>query len=151
MSDQAEKNVQIQRVYVKDVSFEIPNTPGIFKEKWEPKVDMNLNTEPKKIADDVYEVVLSVTVTVKVGETTAYLCEVQQTGIFAITGFSDQEIGPMLGIYCPTQLFPSAREVVSDLVNKGSFPQFLLPPVNFEAVYAQHVQQLQEQQGKKPS
>lgn len=145
-AQQVEKSVQIQRVYLKDASFEIPSTPDIFQGKWEPHIDMSINTEPKKIADNTFEITLSVTVTAKVTDKTAYLCEVQQAGIISINGFSDQEMGPMLGIYCPTQLFPYAREAITDLVNKGSFPQFLLPPVNFEVVYAQHMQKLQEKQ-----
>jgi len=136
------KNVTIQKIYVKDISFEIPNAPQIFKQKWEPQIDMNINTEPKKI-EDLIEVVLTVTITVKIADKTAYLCEVQQAGIFGIQGFNDQEIGPLLGIYCPNVIFPYARETVSDLVSKGGFPQLLLVPVNFEAIYAQHVQQQQ--------
>jgi preprotein translocase subunit SecB len=140
-----EKNVIIQKIYVKDMSFETPNSPQIFQEKWDPKIDMNLNAEPKKLDENLVEVILTVTITVKIGEKTAYLCEIQQSGIFSIQGFSEQEIGPLLGIYCPNVIFPYARETVSDLVNRGGFPPMMLVPVNFEAVYAKHVQQMQQQ------
>jgi preprotein translocase subunit SecB len=93
----------------------------------------------------LYEVSLSVTVTVKCKDTTAYLVEVNQAGIFSLTGFPEQEMGPMLGSFCPNILFPYAREVVSDLVAKGGFPQLLLAPVNFDAIYAQHIQQAKQQ------
>ena len=144
--ENAPKNITIQKIYVKDMSFETPNSPNIFKEKWEPKIDMNINTEPKKLDDNLVEVILTVTITVKLGEKTAYLCEIQQAGIFGLQGFSDQEMGQMLGIYCPNTIFPFARETVSDLVNRGGFPQLMLVPVNFEAIYAQHVQQMQQGQ-----
>ena len=141
-----EKNITIQKIYVKDMSFETPNSPNIFKEKWEPKIDMNINTEPKKLDDNLVEVILTVTITVKLEEKTAYLCEIQQAGIFGVQGFSDQEMGPVLGIYCPNTIFPFARETVADLVNRGGFPQLMLVPVNFEAIYAQHMQKLQKGQ-----
>lgn len=140
-----EKQFSIQKIYTKDVSFETPNSPQIFTEKWEPTVEFNLGTNAEPIEDALFDVALSVTVTVKCGETTAYLVEVAQAGIFSLAGFSEQEVGPMLGSFCPNILFPYAREVVSDLVAKGGFPQLLLAPVNFDALYAQHVQQVQQQ------
>ena len=96
----------------------------------------------QKLGDAVYEVSLTVTVTTQLGEQTAYLAEAKQAGIFTINGFAEQELGPMLGSYCPNQLFPYAREVISDLIMKGSFPQLVLQPVNFDALYAQHQQEL---------
>jgi preprotein translocase subunit SecB len=92
----------------------------------------------------MFEVALNITVTVKLGETTAYLVEVTQAGIFTVAGFSDQEMGPMMGSFCPNILFPYAREVISDLVSKGGFPQLILAPVNFDALYMQHLQQAQQ-------
>lgn len=142
----AEKNFSIQKIYTKDLSFETPNSPQIFIDKWEPKVDFNLGTNVQPLEDDLFEVSLTVTVTVKCGEKTAYLVEVVQAGVFALVGFNDQEMGAMMGSYCPNILFPYAREVVSDLVNKGGFPQLLLAPVNFDALYAQHLQQAQAKQ-----
>lgn len=132
-----EKQFSIQKIYTKDISFETPNAPKIFTEKWEPSVDFNLGTHVEPLDDDLYEVVLTVTVTVKCDDTNAYLVEATQAGIFSLNGFSEQEMGPMLGSFCPNILFPYAREVVSDLVAKGGFPQLLLAPVNFDALYAQ--------------
>lgn len=136
-----EKQFVIQKIYTKDLSFETPNSPAIFTEKWEPAVDFNLGTNVATLQDQLFEVSLTVTITVKVGEIVAYLVEVNQAGVFTMGGFGDQELGPMLGSFCPNILFPYAREAVSDLVTKGGFPQLLLAPVNFDALYAQHLQQ----------
>lgn len=140
-----EKQFSIQKIYTKDMSFETPNSPQIFTEKWEPSVDFNLGSHVESLDNSLYEVALTVTITVKSGDSTAYLVEVNQAGIFALSGFSDQEMGPMVGSFCPNILFPYAREAVSELVAKGGFPQLLLAPVNFDALYAQHLQQLQQQ------
>jgi preprotein translocase subunit SecB len=137
----AEKQFSIQKIYTKDLSFETPNAPKIFREKWEPAVDFNLSTRVDQLDETVYEVTLTITITVKTTEITAYLAEVNQAGIFTLSNFSEQEMGPMLGSFCPNILFPYAREVVSDLVAKGGFPQLLLAPVNFDALYNQHLQQ----------
>lgn len=139
-----DKQFSIQKIYTKDISFESPAAPNLFTEKWEPAVDFNLGTNTTPLQDSMFDVALTVTVTVKTGETTAYLVEVTQSGIFSLVGFSEQEMGPMLGSFCPNILFPYVREVVSDLVAKGGFPQLLLAPVNFDALYAQHVQQAQQ-------
>lgn len=139
-----EKQFSIQKIFTKDLSFETPNSPKIFTEKWEPSVDFNLGTNVEALDNALFEITLSVTVTVKCKESTAYLVEVTQAGIFSLAGFSDQEMGPMVGSFCPNILFPYAREVVSDLVSKGGFPQLLLAPVNFDALYAQHLQQAQQ-------
>jgi len=106
-----------------------------------------LNTKTGKLADDTYEVVLSVTVTTKIADKTAHIVEVHLAGLFGVRGFSDDELGPLLGAYCPNLLFPYAREIVSDLVTKGSFPQLVLQPVNFDALYAQHREKTAEQSG----
>lgn len=140
--------LSIQRIYVKDVSFETPNSPGIFTGEWKPNLDLNLGTETKKLAEDTYEVTLTVTATVKSEDKTAFLAEVQQAGIFTIKGLADNQLPPVFGITCPNILFPYAREVVSDLVNKGSFPQLVLSPINFEALFAQQMQQQQEKNAK---
>ena len=139
-----EKQFSIQKIYMKDLSFETPNAPRIFREKWEPNVDFNLGTNADKLDVNVYEVVLTVTITVKSTELVAYLVEVKQAGIFTMENFSDPELNAMLGSFCPNILFPYAREVVSDLVSKGGFPQLLLAPVNFDALYNQHLQELQQ-------
>ena len=140
-----DKHFSIQKIYTKDLSFETPDSPKIFTEKWEPSVDFNLGSHVDTLDNSLYEVALSVTITVKCGDKIAYLVEVNQAGIFALSGFNDQEMGPMLGSFCPNILFPYAREAVSDLVAKGGFPQLLLAPVNFDALYAQHLQQAQQQ------
>ena len=141
-----DKHFDIQRIFIKDVSFETPNSPQIFLEEWKPNIDFQLGTETHQIADHLYEIMVRVTVTNKVGEKVAFLAEVEQAGIFAIKGFSDQEMPHMVGSYCPGILFPYLREVVSDLVIKGGFPQFLMAPVNFDALLAQHMQQAQAEQ-----
>lgn len=141
-----EKQFAIQKIYTKDISFETPNSPKVFTQKWEPALDLNLGTHVDPLENSMYEVALTITVTVKVGESTAYLVEIIQAGIFSIAGFSEQEMGPMLGSFCPNILFPYAREAISDLVNKGGFPQLILAPVNFDALYMQHLQQHQGNQ-----
>ena len=147
--EQAQENKRefsLQRVYTKDVSFETPNSPQIFTAEWKPESTLNLNSEVHPMGEDHYEVVLTVTVTTKVGDKVAFLVEAQQAGVFLMRGFPKNEQGPMLGSYCPNILFPFLREVVSDLVNKGSFPQLLLSPVNFDALYAQHLAERQAKQ-----
>ncbi|MEE9336183.1 MAG: protein-export chaperone SecB [Granulosicoccaceae bacterium] len=134
---------KIHRIYLKDVSYESPHTPQVFVENtaWQPNVSLHINTESTKLEQDMYESVLTVTATVKLGEETAYLTEVKQAGLFQVTGFTDERLGPMLGSFCPNLLFPFAREAIASLVQKGGFPQLLLDPVNFDALYQQHVQQ----------
>lgn len=126
----------IRKLYVKDLSFETPHSPKIFTVQWQPDADVNLRTSVVPLDPGDYEVTLSITATVKVGEQTAFLCEVQQSGIFRIVGLTQAELEPVVGAYCPAILFPYAREVVSDLVMRGGFPPFVLSPVNFDALYA---------------
>ena len=129
---------RVQKVYVKDVSFETPRSTEIFTEQaqWSPEVKVQLNTENKNIRDDLYECTLMLTVTVELQEKPAYLAEVQQSGLFTISGFPEAELAHLLGSYAPSVLFPFVREVVSDLAVKGGFPQMLLDPINFDALYA---------------
>lgn len=143
--DAVAKNEQlfkIQRIYLKDVSYESPQSPAVFigQISWQPQVSLHLNTESSKLDNDLYECVLTVTATVKLEEKTAYLIEVKQAGLFMVKGFDESRIGPMLGSFCPNLLFPFAREEIASLVQKGGFPQLLLDPVNFDALYAQHVE-----------
>jgi preprotein translocase subunit SecB len=145
---QPEQQFEIQRLYVKDLSFEAPNTPAIFLQEWQPEVAVDLNVEHTVIEKDAYEVVLTVTVTAKGKDKTAFLIEVKQAAIFAISGFPEDQIKPMLGAFCPNILFPYAREVVSDVVNRGSFPQLLLAPINFDALYQQQIQAAEEKAGE---
>ena len=140
----------IQRVYTKDISFETPNSPGVFLSEWKPEVEINVSTNANTIEEGTFEIILTLTVTVKSDEKTAYLIEVQQAGIFIISGFSQQEMGPIIGVACPSNLFPYAREVISDIVSKGSFPQMVLQPINFEQMYQQHMSELAKQQEVTP-
>jgi preprotein translocase subunit SecB len=135
---QNEKQFVVHRIYTKDVSYESPNSPDIFRQEWKPNHELNLNTKVNKLAADAFEVVLSVTVTTKLADKTALIAEVHLAGLFGVRGFPEPELSPLLGAYCPNLLFPYAREVVSDLVTKGSFPQLVLQPVNFDALFAQH-------------
>ncbi|MDR9499130.1 MAG: protein-export chaperone SecB [Hydrogenovibrio sp.] len=140
MSEQ-EKQFSIQKIYTRNVSFESPNAPEMFTRDFQPQLDVDLNVESKKLEDDVFHVVVRVTATTKMEERTAFLCEVEQAGIFTIQGFEEGELNYLLGAQCPNTLFPYAREAVSDLVIRGGFPQLLLEPVNFDAMYANHMQQ----------
>ena len=131
----------IEKLYVKDLSLEIPHAPGIFLERESPQIDLQLHSEASSVEEGMYEVAVTVTVTAKLADKVAYLIEVQQAGIFNAAGFSAGDMGAILGSYCPNILFPFVREVISDVVTKGGFPQLVLAPVNFDALYAQHVQQ----------
>ncbi len=143
--DQAAQGLQfaIQRIFVKDISFEAPNAPAIFRKEWKPEVKLDLDTRSDKIEENVYQVILSLTVTTTVGDETAFLCEVQQAGIFSIGQLEEAQMAHMLASFCPNILFPYAREAVSNLVNRGTFPQLNLAPVNFDALFAQYLQQRQ--------
>ncbi|MEE2024013.1 MULTISPECIES: protein-export chaperone SecB [Alkalimonas] len=140
----------IQRIFVKDISFEAPNAPAIFRKEWKPEVKLDLDTRSDKLEDDVYQVTLSLTVTATVGDETAFLCEVQQAGIFSIAQLPENQLAHMLASFCPNILFPYAREAVSNLVNRGTFPQLNLAPVNFDALFAQYVQKRQAEAGEAP-
>jgi preprotein translocase subunit SecB len=144
-----EQQFVIQKVYVKDVSFESPGVPQIFTKEWKPEINLDLNTTSNVLDTGLHNVMLTLTVTVKSGEETAFLVEVQQCGIFAVAGFTDEQMGHMLGSYCPNVLFPYAREAISDLVTKCGFPPLLLAPVNFDALYAQHIAQQQSGEAAK--
>ena len=135
----------ILRTYLKDVSFETPNSPAVFTQDWKPEVNMQLDSSVNELDNGVYEVVLNVTVTAKQGEKTGFLVEVQQAGIFRVQGFEETQKGAMLGAYCPNSLYPFAREAVSDLVVKGGFPQLLLTPINFDALYAQKLSRVKSE------
>ena len=136
----------IQKIFLKDVSFESPNAPAMFSENsgaWQPEVNVQINSANQSIGKDLYEVVLTLTVTAKQNKKTAFLVEVKQAGLFTLSGFPEENIAGMLGAYCPETLFPFAREAVSNLVTNGGFPQLLLSPVNFNALFTQHMQQKQ--------
>jgi preprotein translocase subunit SecB len=130
----------IQKIYIKDFSFEAPNAPQIFTEQLTPSLDVQFGNAASVLAENVHEVVLTVTCTVKQDDRTVYLVEVQQAGIFNISGFNELQLPAILASACPNILFPFAREAISEVVSKGGFPQLLLAPVNFDAVYAQELQ-----------
>ena len=136
--------LSLQKVYVKDASFEAPGAPQVFQEQGQPQVQLNLQQQVTSIGENVFEVVLSVTVTCKLGEKTAYLAEVQQAGIFGMAGFEASGRDAVLATYCPNVLFPYARHIVSDLIQSGGFPPFLLQPINFEGLYAEQMRRQAE-------
>lgn len=135
----------MQRVYVKDLSFESPTTPAVFKQEWKPQMNVDLNTRSNKIDDNNYEVVLTLTITAKLGEETAFLIELQQAAIFLVQGVEGEELRRVLATLCPNMLFPYAREAIDGVITKGTFPALMLAPVNFDALYVQALQQAQEQ------
>ena len=141
----------LQRIYIKDLSFEAPMGPKAFRQQWKPQVNQELNTKTSKVEDDFYEVVLTLTITVKLEEETAFLVEVQQAGLFAVKGIEGQQLGQVLNTAFPNILFPYAREAIDNAVTKGSFPALMLPPVNFDALFAQAVAQAQEKQEAEPA
>ena len=134
----------MQRIYIKDLSFEAPMGAEAFRKQWKPSINQELNTKASKIEDNLYEVVLTLTVTVKLEEETAFLVEVQQGGAFAIAGLEGQQLAQALNTACPQILFPYAREAIDSAVVKGSFPALMLPPVNFDALFAQAVAQAKQ-------
>jgi preprotein translocase subunit SecB len=146
---QSQVQFAIQRIFTKDVSFEAPNSPAIFRKEWKPDLKLDLNVKHEKIEDRVYEVVLTLTATNKVEDEVAFLCEVHQAGIFTIgEEVQEGQLAHMLGSFCPNILFPYARECVASLVNRATFPQLNLAPVNFDAIFARHMQQQVEQAGQ---
>ncbi len=140
MTEQQQPQFGIQRIYTKDVSFESPNAPDIFRKEWKPQIKLDLNTATRALDNDAFEVVLTLTVSAKIEDQTAFLCEVQQGGIFTVSGFPTETRDQMLGAYCPNILFPYARETIDNAVIKGSFPALMLTPVNFDALFMQNKQ-----------
>ena len=137
----------IEKLYVKDLSVEVPNAPEIFLEREAPQVEIQLNTGGRAVGDGVYEVVLTVTVTAKMGEKTVFLVEVGQAGIFRIQNVPEEQLEPLIAVACPNILFPYAREAVSDAVSRAGFQPIVLQPVNFESMYMQRLQQQEAQAG----
>lgn len=139
--EQQQQNFVIHRTYLKDLSFEAADTPQIFQQDWQPQMNFDLNSKFHKIADDTYEVTLHATLNTKLQDKVAYLVEAQYAGIFGIREFPDDQLDALLKSYCPTVLFPYLREIFFDVINRGSFPQIHIAPINFDALYAQHMQQ----------
>ena len=140
----------IQRIYLKDLSFETPMGPSVFQKQWQPKVNQDLNTKNTKLENDLYEVALRLTLTVTDGEDTIYILEVKQAGIFAIKGLDPKQITHVINTTCPNILFPYAREAVDSVLSKGSFPALMLPPINFDALFASALKQAEEEGREAP-
>ena len=138
------KQLAIKKIYLKDCSFEAPNAPGIFGGEWTPEINLNLTTSNASLGDDGIEVVLSITAEAKIKDQNAFLAEVQQAGVFLMTGFGEEERRRILGAYCPSLLFPYAREAISDLVGKGGFPHLVLQPMNFDGLYDQQQEEMRK-------
>lgn len=145
MSEQQQPQVNflIQKVFVKDLSFEAPNTPSAFKMNWKPETNMELNTNSAVLDDKTYEVELTVTVTAKNENQTAFLAEVKQNGIFLLDGVENDQLNHALGSFCPSILYPYAQEAIRNLITRGGFPDIQLTPINFDALYMQKMQQEQ--------
>lgn len=136
---------QLQKLYMKDLSFELPNAPQIFQDDGQVEIKMNLAQRVENLADGVHEVILTVTVTASLGDKTAYLAEVQQAGIFAISGLNEKATHAAINTLCPHTLFPYARRAITDMVADGGFPPLVLQPINFDHIYAQRLQEAQAQ------
>ncbi len=142
----ADKRLSINKIYLKDFSFESPQTPGIFRRnEWKPQTNLNLRSTHNPVDDDHHEIVLTITVEAKEEDTTCFLIELQQAGIFEIAGYEGEELKAIIGSFCPNILFPYARESIASLIQKGGFPEFVLQPINFDALYMQAQQQAAQQ------
>jgi preprotein translocase subunit SecB len=130
----------IQRIYIKDISYEAPNTPEVFQAEWKPQIDFNIDVNNKKITEESYEVILQITLSTKINDKNVFLVEIKQAGIFTVKGFTTEQLGSMLGSFCPNILFPYARELISSTINRGGFPPLYLAPINFEALYQEKLQ-----------
>ena len=139
-AEQQQPSFNIEKLYVKDLSLELPNAPKVFMEADSPQLDVQIHNESQHVSDALYEVVVTVTVTAKSGDKTMFLAEVAQAGLFSIVNVPAEELEPLLGIGCPTILYPYAREVISDMVTRAGFPPVVLQPVSFEQMYVQRQQ-----------
>lgn len=138
-TEQAMKRIEMRKIYTKDISYEAPGTPETFNADWTPQLTQEMHNSHKQIGKDLYESVLTVTITVKIVDKVAYLIEVSQAGIFYMPGHQDEGLEKAFGIFCPTVLFPYVREVISDLSSRGGFPVLVLPNVNFYAMYDEYL------------
>ncbi|MCZ2723635.1 protein-export chaperone SecB [Marinomonas sp. 15G1-11] len=141
----AAPQLALQRIFLKDISFESPRSPMVFQEEWKPEIGLELNTKSRQVGDALYEVVLEITVTVKNASETAFLIQVQQGGLFNISGLDERQLHHALGAFCPGTIFPYARENIDALCVKGSFPALMLAPINFDALYLESLQNQQAQ------
>ena len=149
MSEAPQPTFAIEKIYLRDLSVEVPNAPEVFLEREPPKVDVNVQSSVRALQDGKFEVVLTVTITAKVNDKSLFLVEAAQAGLFQILNVPQQDMGPLLGIACPNTLFPYVRETISTVTARAGFPPVVLAPMTFESIYQQHVQQLQQQPGTK--
>jgi preprotein translocase subunit SecB len=145
MADTQQAQFSIEKIYVKDLSLEVPNAPQVFLQRDQPEVQVQLHTEGSGVDEGVFQCLLTVTVTAKLGDKTMFLVEAAQGGIFQIRNVPQQDLEPILSIACPNILFPYVRETISDTINRAGFPPVLLAPVNFEALYQQRLEQVAQQ------
>lgn len=146
MAETQQAHFSIEKIYVKDLSLEVPNAPQVFLQREQPEIQVQLHTEGTGIDEGIFQCLLTVTVTAKLGEKTMFLVEAAQGGIFQIRNVPQQDLDPILSIACPNILFPYARETISDTINRAGFPPVLLAPVNFEVLYQQRLEQQAAQQ-----
>ena len=149
-----EKQIVIQKLYIKDSSFESPNTPEIFRgAEWKPKTDLNLSSSHVPFEDNTHEVTLTVTVEAKDNDNAIFIAEIKQAGLFQISGYSAEDLEAIIGIFCPNTLFPYARETIANMIAKGGFPEFILQPINFDALYTESKKRAadNEKNDKEPS
>lgn len=151
MSEQPEQHFSVEKIYLKDLSLEIPNSPQVFAERESPKIDISLRNEARALEAGVFEVVLTSTVTAKVQDRTVFLVEAAQAGIFQLRNVPQDQIEPVLNVVCGNVLFPYLRETIANVVSRGGFPPFLMNHVSFEALYEQRLQQQQQQQQQSQS
>jgi preprotein translocase subunit SecB len=151
MSESPLPTFSIEKVYVKDLSVEVPSAPEVFLETEAPTMEVNINSGARAVQDGLYEVALTVTITARIKEKTVFLVEVTQAGLFQIRNVPQDDIGPLLGIACPNTLFPYARETISTVTARAGFQPVILAPMSFENIYQQQLQQLQAQPGSKPN
>lgn len=146
---QTRREIGLQKIYIKDMSFESPNTPQVFSTRdWRPQTNLNLRTSHRVVNDNLYEVVLTITVDAKLEDQTTFLVELQQAGLFQVSGYEPAQLNAILGSFCPNNLFPYARQAIADAVQRGGFPEFLLQPIDFDALYAQSMQEQAKQAGQ---
>jgi preprotein translocase subunit SecB len=147
---EADKRISINKIYLKDFSFESPQAPAVFRSgEWKPQTNLNLRSSHNEVEGDIHEIVLTITVDAKEGDKTLFLVEIQQAGLFSIGGYDGEEFGAIIGSFCPNILFPYAREAIAAIIQKGGFPEFVLQPINFDALYMQSRQQAaQEEAGR---
>jgi preprotein translocase subunit SecB len=149
MSEAPQPTFMIEKIYLKDLSVEVPNSPESFLEQQAPNVEVNIHSNNRAVQDGIFEVVLTVTITAKVNDKAMFLVEVAQAGLFQIRNVPQQDMGPLLGVACPNTLFPYVRETITMVTSRAGFPPVLLAPMSFEGIYQQHLQQMQQQQDPK--